>query len=169
MAPRLFLKRYYVHGDLSEDTPGTYFCAICDSFESRVHFDDTEHVEKRAEWYTRKLESWKNRGSRKEARRPANAENILAAAANDDIKKAKESRSPFYRWLLKQVERDDLVGDLARDVKDDRGFPFAVRAKKEIESYLSWKSGRQKVLEAFKEAWSEFRPRRVPRKIAGRE
>lgn len=29
----------------------------------------------------------------------------------------------YYLWLVHQIHRDDLVGDFARDAKDDRYFP----------------------------------------------
>ena len=31
-------KRYYIHGDLTEDQPDTYYCSSCDLFCSETHF-----------------------------------------------------------------------------------------------------------------------------------
>lgn len=39
------------------------------------------------------------------------------------FKRSQEERTPFKTWLLAQHERDDAVGDLARDAKQDRRFP----------------------------------------------
>ena len=34
-----------------------------------------------------------------------------------------EGRPPFGAWLLQQTKRDGFVGDLAKGMKADRGFP----------------------------------------------
>ena len=42
----------------------------------------------------------------------------------------------FYAWLLCQQNRPDEIGDLARDVKEDSGFPIGaspIAAKAHLE------------------------------------
>lgn len=39
------------------------------------------------------------------------------------MSEAQAERGPFGRWLLMQVERGGLVGELAKGAKGDRGFP----------------------------------------------
>jgi hypothetical protein len=56
--------------------------------------------------------------------------NCLVYANEEDLRDLSQGRlpnrarpsSPFVAWLFKQVKRDDLVGDLARDVKQDKDF-----------------------------------------------
>lgn len=55
--------------------------------------------------------------------------NCLVYANEDDLRDLSQGRlpnrarpSPFVAWLFKQVKRDDPVGDLACDLKQDRTF-----------------------------------------------
>jgi len=67
----------------------------------------------------------------------------------------------FTRWLLtrKQQERDDRVGDLARDVAMDREWPSVRGAGRGIyREYLERASGGwNAVLESFDLAYAEWR------------
>jgi hypothetical protein len=70
----------------------------------------------------------------------------------------------FKQWILKQVDRDDITGDFAKDTdralhRPDR-FPGLVRVKN---TYQSWVkaipfhiTNRPVVLEALYNAWQEY-------------
>lgn len=117
--------RYYVHGDRHETSPVLYYCAQCDAFEPTEHFAEPLHVKARAERFEASLATWRRYAKRRRSgfRRPGNPENIVGNDAAADIRAARESRSPFYRWLLRQAGRDDVIGDLAADAKTDKTFP----------------------------------------------
>lgn len=70
-------------------------------------------------------------------------------------KKAKPVQGRFYRWLTHQLERDDPIGDLARDIKRDSAFPASgsIRAAR---LHLSLYGACGEALRALDEAWSEF-------------
>ena len=42
----------------------------------------------------------------------------------------------FGDWLRFQVDRDDPVGDIARDLLEDQDAPRAMEQRQEIEDYL---------------------------------
>lgn len=71
----------------------------------------------------------------------------------------KESwRSPsFYAWLTRQVDRDEPIGDLARDVVDDRDFPRGLHTLPELLDHLRFKRADTCVQEVAEEAWDAFR------------
>lgn len=151
--------RYYVHGDLMENRPGIYFCKLCDYHGERSHFEDPRHTKIRAETYVASISTW-NRFQKQRTsfyRRPANAENILAADALRDISDRKASRSPFYLWLLRQTKRDDLIGDLANDVIADSKFPISANSPEEVRAHISKALDSSAALVAADEAWAEFR------------
>lgn len=62
----------------------------------------------------------------------------------------------FFSWLAEQRDREDPIGDLARDVADDAGFPRDLRGLSELSSYLSSKHADARVHEVAEEAWSAF-------------
>ncbi|SLM93140.1 hypothetical protein FM106_05910 [Brachybacterium faecium] len=43
----------------------------------------------------------------------------------------------YYEFMLQFVEDNNYVGDLARDIKEDKNFPRKSTSKTEIESYFS--------------------------------
>jgi len=77
MQPKL-PSRYYVHGDMVEASKDEYFCAACDVFFPRAHFDSCpceDHINK----YQRSLKTFEamiKRGS--SYTRPAQPENLFA-------------------------------------------------------------------------------------------
>ena len=68
---------------------------------------------------------------------------------------AKPVRGRFYRWLMRQLERDDPIGDLARDIKRDSAFP-ASGSLLEIRLHLGSLGACGEAVRALDEAWSEF-------------
>jgi len=157
--------RHYVHGDLHEERPGIYYCARCDLFDSAEHFSDSEHVSTRVERYQRSLKSWKYLAKVKNAGcyRPLIAVNILAELVEADIKAEKAARSPFFRWLLLQTERDDPIGDLASDVVRDKSYPREKTSVEALRSYLVSRRAAPEAIVAFDEACMEFKAKGVAR------
>lgn len=64
--------------------------------------------------------------------------------------------SAFYRWLIKQKDREEPIGDLAGDVLRDRRFPCAEESVDAIYGYIRIRNGCREALEALQEAWDEF-------------
>ncbi len=70
----------------------------------------------------------------------------------------------FNQWLFSNYERDDLVGDLAKDAIGDRNFPKSVKHHEDVRKYLA--SRHNGVREALNDAWLEYTaqyPNRVVR------
>ncbi len=152
------LPRYYLHGDQDEGDATLYYCARCDIFREPSHFDDqrVHSGESHEMRYLASVERWSERGARSRATwcRPEDALNLLAARAVAMNAAYQQSRSPFHRWLLDQVDRDDQVGDLAVDVRADRNFPVTAKTELELQLYLS-KYG-DHVIESLRISWREF-------------
>ena len=107
----LIPKRYYLHGDVSEINHNKYYCALCDTFKQKEHFySDKFHKVNNQENYSAALQRFKNASKTflKYNIRPSKVANLFS-----DIPKKKFGK--FYRWLKKQKERDDPIGDLAND------------------------------------------------------
>lgn len=151
--------RYYVHGDLHEERPNTFYCARCDSFEPIEHFADAKHVSTRAERYERSLRSWADYSKNRNTKyyRPTDAQNIIADSAIADVKAAKAARSPFFRWLLRQDKRDDPIGDFARDAMRDLSFPRTTSSLESIRLRLLHMHAASEAIVAFDEACTEFK------------
>lgn len=60
--------------------------------------------------------------------------------------------------LAKHIDRDDPVGDLARDIEKDPAFPDAVSSsKKDIKEYLDDRSdGWESLMAVFEESWKKY-------------
>jgi uncharacterized protein YozE (UPF0346 family) len=58
----------------------------------------------------------------------------------------------FKEYLDQQVDRDDLVGDFARDAIEDRAFPHST----DREVYERYLSGDEFVLGIFAAAWDGY-------------
>lgn len=68
----------------------------------------------------------------------------------------------FLQWLLTQQDRDDPIGDLARDVKKDKknihtyfNRPLRTVSLKDMYSYLNFRAS-YRVLEVLIEAYREW-------------
>lgn len=157
-ASRNVRHRYYLHGDVVEDEPGKYYCARCDVFVDLNHFQPVSWHEdgEDGERFLSSLARWnKQPPSSKESRyRPADAENVLQQAAEAARASREAARSPFHKWIERQLDRDDEVGDLARDVFRDKRFPLGASTPREVEDYLSRHSNH--IIRAVRQAWREY-------------
>ena len=72
-------KRYYVHGDRSEEDPDSYYCAACDLFRPEAHFHGECHCTDHYARYTHSHKGLKTllKNSR-EFMRPAAPFNLFA-------------------------------------------------------------------------------------------
>ena len=152
------LRRHYVHGDQVENSTDTYYCTRCDAFETEKHFSDKEHIEDRAEQYFASLSRWTywDKSSKCRLRRPLKVVNILQASAAEDVEKYELSKSKFYKWLEKQIKRDEIVGDLSNDILRDKEFPVNSLNLEEIRYRIRFKNGCAEAFVALDEAWDEF-------------
>lgn len=150
--------RYYLHGDQDEQDPSVYYCRSCDLSYTPDHFSDTSlHREPSHEArYLNSLKRWNEANPSWQAnfRRPKDAINLLAAKAVPISTAYQKPRPPFHHWLLTQIDRDDIVADLAKDVREDKAFPVTASSLQEIQAYLSRKGDH--VLDALEQAWGEF-------------
>lgn len=150
--------RHYLHGDQEEADASQYYCERCDSFCEAGHFRDARlhRGQSHEERYLDSKQRWHERGVRWKAiyRRPDNPVNLLAAKAEVMNIAYQAARSPFHRWLMTQLDRDDEVSDLAVDIRSDKLFPVSVSSQHEISAYLS--KFPYYVQQAFELAWKEF-------------
>ena len=65
----------------------------------------------------------------------------------------------FSAWLLRQVARQDAVGDLARDARADETWPSQVLDLDAIHDSLDETNASQEAHEALDRAWFEFEHR----------
>ena len=65
-------------------------------------------------------------------------------------------RNTFYLWLMAQIERDDPVGDLARDVKIDANAPQYAFRERTWMQHLENSHACEGALDALKRAFDEF-------------
>lgn len=150
----------YFHGDQKEDDANLYHCAQCDWSFPLDHLAN-EHGPTTVERYIRQLETADTRPAvwHRTYRRPANAVNAL----DEDVRRVRTeaalreaSRSAFHRWLVEQADRGDRVGDIAYDIKRDKGFPVAETRFDQLFAYLEGKTGDDVMLSAFRRAHVEF-------------
>ena len=135
-----------------------YYCARCDFFESIYHFEDEDHASTRADRYQRSINFWKKNVRVQDSKyyRPTDAKNIITELAAADIRREKAARSQFFRWLLRQTNRDDPIGDFTCDVERDQLFPRTTSSSKKIRTYLLQRHTTPEVILAFDEAYIEF-------------
>jgi uncharacterized protein YozE (UPF0346 family) len=67
------------------------------------------------------------------------------------------NKRSFYEWLMKQVDRNDPVGDLARDAKSDNQFPVSATHFGRVLGHLAAMGAGQPAKQALQEAWREYR------------
>ena len=150
--------RHYLHGDISATDPTQCYCVRCDLFCSHQHLLPVSHHTdgKDGERYLRDLANWNALPDEHRLLRfrPEDAPNILAAPAIAARDAREATRSPFHRWLDGQRNRNDPIGDLARDILRDASFPIAVSTRRELGEYLM-RYGLH-IEKAFRLAWREF-------------
>jgi len=62
----------------------------------------------------------------------------------------------FYKWLLTQSDRNDIVSDLVLDIKQDSSFPIDSTDINVMREYLEMKGACSGAIDALNEAWREF-------------
>jgi len=82
--------------------------------------------------------------------------NLVAAQAEEERRDREAARSDFHRWIEQQVGRDDLIGDIARDIMRDDNFPRTATTRSAVVQYIEDASTWDKPVAAVKEAWTEF-------------
>lgn len=146
-------KRYYLHGDAQELIPNQYYCKICDSFEEKEHFySDNLHKESNYKNYNESLQKFKsaNHHFLKYNSRPLHGVNLFSNIPE-------KMQGNFYRWLTKQKDRDDQIGDLSNDALSDKSFPIGTNSLELIKTYLIVKSACDEAIQALEEAYTEFK------------
>lgn len=67
------------------------------------------------------------------------------------------NRKTFYQWIRLQLNRNDVVGDIAREVILDNMFPKYVRtSSNKIEKYLLSQNACDNSINCFNIAWKEY-------------
>lgn len=61
----------------------------------------------------------------------------------------------FNHWLRRQHQRDDRIGDLARDVRQDRQWP-GCRTLAGFQRYLGQRNACSAAVESLAAAWTEY-------------
>lgn len=64
----------------------------------------------------------------------------------------------FYEWLMEKTERQDRVGDLARDAQYDDEFPKTSQSYREVFDHLRYMTDWSAVFETLQIAWREYAP-----------
>jgi len=149
-------KRYYFHGDEIEGKLGQFYCAYCDLLVSENHFSDTQHSGSDKERYDRSVKGWKvlRENSAGRFQRPNGASNLFSSLPNPK----KHKTGPFYRWLVKQQDRDDPIGDLSKDVQRDKRFPLETSSLEELRNHLLANFFVcSETVQALDEAYKEFK------------
>ena len=63
----------------------------------------------------------------------------------------------FIQWLLTQTNRNDEIGDLARDIKRDKNKPSSSTTIGKVRQYLQNSHACTEALEAFDNAVKEYK------------
>lgn len=157
------MTRYYLHGDLIEEEKDLFYCDSCQLFVKEDHFKKIKHFNADDERYYKSLREWEILCKKypNQYFRPEGTINLFDHLPQ---KKIDLSKSHFYKWLIKQQKRDDPIGDLARDVKRDKSYPFTTESLRKLESYLFRKKAIDEAIQALNEAYKEFKQKktRVP-------
>ena len=62
----------------------------------------------------------------------------------------------FTNWLSLQAERQDPIGDLARDVAVDPRWPRSAKTVESYEQYLAQRGADPNAIAALFDAWAEY-------------
>ena len=68
--------------------------------------------------------------------------------------------SNFTHWLRTQTARQDPVGDLARDVAADHGWPLTAKTVESYERYMAERGADPAAIAALFDAWAEYQTER---------
>lgn len=148
--------RYYVHGDQRENHAGQYSCKICDAYADVNHF--SEHAEANRRRYDEDMRRWRDGPARWKIGlfRPHDPVSLLAEAVTKAKAAREASRSGFHRWLEGQMDREDPVGDFARDAIGDGKFPSSEAKRSELLRYFQRAGVSRGVSAIFLDAWAEY-------------
>lgn len=85
-----------------------------------------------------------------------NYDDLRAVSKDADPSTLQVPKSTFVKWLFRQVKRDDSVGDVARDAKEDLKFPRGGSVE-EIRKYLAYDAEASLThIDAFERAVTEW-------------
>ena len=62
----------------------------------------------------------------------------------------------FTDWLSEQRDRDDPIGDLARDMLDDSYWPSTCESLSGLLTYLAHRGACEGAIRALTQAWGRF-------------
>jgi len=62
----------------------------------------------------------------------------------------------FITWILEQSERNDKIGDLSKDIKNDTKFPNKNASFKKLKEHLEMSGACDDTMIAFEEAKKEY-------------
>jgi len=66
-------------------------------------------------------------------------------------------KQSFTQWLLQQAGRDDIVGDLSRDVDRDWEWPeYSDKSLRKLLAYLVGRGACDGAIAALRAAWEEW-------------
>ncbi len=65
----------------------------------------------------------------------------------------------FLAWLALQAQRDDAVGDCARDMLDDPDWPPTATTEATARAYLESINASRLAIDALRGAWDEWQRR----------
>ncbi|MCA9898277.1 MAG: hypothetical protein KC433_08805 [Anaerolineales bacterium] len=87
-----------------------------------------------------------------------------AESQQSEVNAAMESNT-FYKWLQKQTERNDVIGDFAHTMSQ---FEEPKATRKKANGHMIWatwlvdKNASPAVIEAFNTAWHEYQRQAKP-------
>lgn len=79
-----------------------------------------------------------------------------AEARRVELHTAKRPKTRFLVWLKQFKEEDSPMGDLARDMADDRNKPRSFNTLGSLEKYLTNLGACDEALQTAEEAWHEY-------------
>lgn len=153
--------RVYLHGDEQGGRPEKFYCGLCKKCYPAPHFE-AEHGNDNLETYLQSLRNWRRRpvAEKYERWRPDYAQNLFELSAMRAEYATPATPGEFFKWLQRQKDRNDLIGDLASDARRDVDYPVAAETLDEVLNYLARQTWDPDVLDAVVEAWAEYERKR---------
>jgi hypothetical protein len=154
-------KRYYLHGDQSEDDSTRYYCASCDVFFHAEHFN-SEHGQHTGERFLESLARWEKRDGMSKAnwRRPDDSVNVLKGSALAARVEYQTLRAEFSDWLFARRNGRDAVSFMAAEVLTRRGLPTTPKSVEQLRRHYARRGFNHRTLDAFYTAWDDFKASR---------
>lgn len=84
--------------------------------------------------------------------------NVNQFMNDEEVRRIKKyaAGGSFYEWLIFQQERQDIIGDLAKDIYSDDLFPRELVSFEELKEYLEIQGACIGAIDSLKEAWLEY-------------